>query len=165
MMMCWCMVFWGPSTALLLPPSLSAPATRTLALRQLPPLAAVTCAALCTPTMAAITTASASPEELLEFLIDSARYGDAEDVAAALAEHRVQLDGMDSAGRTGACAVGCRSAVTRTALSFGVRGDVNSDRHHQLCLPAALARRSAAHGERQRAPRHRAPAAGGGRGA
>jgi hypothetical protein len=42
----------------------------------------------------------ATPEELLEFLIDSARYGDTEDVELAIRE-KVQIDGQDSAGRTG----------------------------------------------------------------
>lgn len=44
----------------------------------------------------------ATPEELLEFLIDSARYGDTEDVELAIRE-KVQIDGQDSAGRTGVC--------------------------------------------------------------
>jgi hypothetical protein len=43
---------------------------------------------------------SASPEELLEFLIDSARYGDTDDVKVAIQEN-VAVDGQDSAGRTG----------------------------------------------------------------
>lgn len=42
----------------------------------------------------------ATPEELLEFLIDSARYGDTEDVELAIKE-KVQVDGQDAAGRTG----------------------------------------------------------------
>lgn len=46
----------------------------------------------------------ATPEELLEFLIDSARYGDTEDVELAIREE-VQIDGQDSAGRTGVCAL------------------------------------------------------------
>lgn len=44
----------------------------------------------------------ATPAELLEFLIDSARYGDTEDVVLAIKE-RVQVDGTDDAGRTGEC--------------------------------------------------------------
>lgn len=44
----------------------------------------------------------ATPEELLEFLIDSARYGDTEDVELAIKE-KVQVDGQDAAGRTGRC--------------------------------------------------------------
>lgn len=42
----------------------------------------------------------ATPEELLDFLIDSARYGDTEDVILAIKEG-VQVDGQDSTGRTG----------------------------------------------------------------
>lgn len=44
--------------------------------------------------------ATATAEELLEFLIDSARYGDTDDVRIALQE-KVAVDGQDSAGRTG----------------------------------------------------------------
>jgi len=42
-----------------------------------------------------------TPEELLEFLIDSARYGDTDDVRTALKEG-VAVDGTDGSGRTGA---------------------------------------------------------------
>lgn len=42
----------------------------------------------------------ATAEELLEFLIDSARYGDTEDVALAIKE-KVHVDGQDDVGRTG----------------------------------------------------------------
>lgn len=43
----------------------------------------------------------ASPEEVLDFLIDSARYGDTEDVVVAIKEYKAAVDGQDSAGRTG----------------------------------------------------------------
>jgi hypothetical protein len=49
--------------------------------------------------------ATATPEEWLEFLIDSARYGDTDDVRTAIKEG-VVVDGTDSSGRTGACAGG-----------------------------------------------------------
>jgi hypothetical protein len=42
----------------------------------------------------------ATTEELLEFLIDSARYGDTDDVKVAIQE-KVAVDGQDSNGRTG----------------------------------------------------------------
>jgi hypothetical protein len=42
----------------------------------------------------------ATAEELLEFLIDSARYGDTDDVKVAIQE-KVAVDGQDSNGRTG----------------------------------------------------------------
>lgn len=46
-----------------------------------------------------------TPEEWAEFLIDSARYGDLDDVNAALAE-KVPVDVADDRGRTGTC--GCQ---------------------------------------------------------
>lgn len=44
--------------------------------------------------------AQPTPEELLEFYLDSARYGDTDDVKLALKEG-VPVDGVDAAGRTG----------------------------------------------------------------
>lgn len=65
----------------------------------------------------------ATPEELLEFLIDSARYGDTEDVVLAIKD-KVQVDGQDSAGRTGVCRLCslpqhlvCSADTLRTLLS------------------------------------------------
>ena len=44
--------------------------------------------------------ATPTPQELVESLIDGARYGDMEDVEAAIAQG-VAMDGADHAGRTG----------------------------------------------------------------
>ena len=43
----------------------------------------------------------ASSPEAIEFLIDGARYGDAEDVIKALDEYKVAVDATDEQGRTG----------------------------------------------------------------
>lgn len=41
--------------------------------------------------------------ESIEFLIDSARYGDASDVQIALDEYKVDVDATDEQKRTGVC--------------------------------------------------------------
>lgn len=41
------------------------------------------------------------PQELVELLVDGARYGDVEDVDTAL-QHNVDINGKDEGGRTGA---------------------------------------------------------------
>lgn len=46
---------------------------------------------------------SMAADELIEFLIDSARYGDTEDVALAIKEG-VNVDATDGSGRTGTAA-------------------------------------------------------------
>ena len=48
-----------------------------------------------------MTELAASLSEAEELLLDGSRYGDAEDVQAAL-EHRVSVNAVDSCGRTGA---------------------------------------------------------------
>lgn len=55
-------------------------------------------------------------DEWLEFLIDSARYGDTEDVKQALQEGQVPVDATDSGGRTGAMR-GFRARCTRRAAA------------------------------------------------
>ena len=40
-------------------------------------------------------------DDLVELLIDGARYGDVEDVEVALVRHGVAVDSKDEAGRTG----------------------------------------------------------------
>lgn len=45
----------------------------------------------------------ANQEDLVELLLDGARYGDMEDVVAAVEQHRCSPDAADEAGKTGAC--------------------------------------------------------------
>jgi hypothetical protein len=42
-----------------------------------------------------------SAEQVLEFLIDSARYGDTDDVRMALSQYSAPVNGTDEDGRTG----------------------------------------------------------------
>jgi hypothetical protein len=42
-----------------------------------------------------------TPAQVLEFLVDSARYGDTDDVRMALARYSAPVNGTDEDGRTG----------------------------------------------------------------
>lgn len=72
--------------------------TAVVVLSRLPPLSSSTKAM---PGQQQQQDPPAAQEDLLDFLIDSARYGDSEDVQTAIREG-VAVDGQDAAGRTGA---------------------------------------------------------------
>lgn len=98
--------------------------------------------------------ASATAEELLEFLIDSARYGDTEDVKLAIQE-KVAVDGQDSAGRTGAVLGAspenklliCAAShwLCYVARAACIEGPAPATVKHCPCCPAATAAATALH--------------------
>lgn len=74
--------------------------------------------------------AAPSAEELLEFLIDSARYGDTEDVVAAIVQG-VAVDGVDESGRTGGRA-GFASWMLDVGHGAGVGAEVQAATMHSI---------------------------------
>jgi hypothetical protein len=92
--------------------------------------------------------ASEEQQELIDFLIDSARYGDTDDVVAALKEG-VGVDAVDDQGRTG---LSLHPAALLCTLAQHCK---------QLTTSCLLPSRSSTHGSSQRACRHCEAACGG----
>lgn len=76
-------------------------------------------------------------DDMIEVLVDGARYGDLEDVQSAL-QHGVKVDSADSAGRTGDncvqqdCCSGCM--LTKLVLTALHMAAANGHAHVATCL-------------------------------
>jgi hypothetical protein len=116
--------------------------------------------------------AAPTPADWLEFLIDSARYGDTEDVRTALKEG-AEVDGTDDGGRTGETAAAAPRAAAPGTLTRAPAQGLGWPHHgfhgraaaallaplsccalHRCalhrCAPHRWLRRAAAHVRRQR---------------